>query len=189
MATSVYGLNVGAIPEEQKRLEWQHWNIFLPVHDNSLLPSEISRYLQSLSRPAVADVGTGTGIWLKTLSAQVGSDARLDGFDFDTSKFPKLELLPPNVQLKYADALEPFPEELHGQYDLVHVRAFVFALRGDDEWERIVGHLTSLLKPGGWLLWGETSMSSWAAVPLGEAWSKTIRLVVKTSMAKGVNPW
>ncbi|KAH8900491.1 S-adenosyl-L-methionine-dependent methyltransferase [Thozetella sp. PMI_491] len=188
MTSSVYGLNVGDIPEEQRRLEWQHWNIFLPIQNGLLLPSKISDYVQSVTRPAVADVGTGTGVWLKTLADQLPLDARLHGFDFDTSKFPKPELLLPNIQLQYADALKPFREELIGQYDLVHVRAFVFALRGDDEWERIVAHLMSLLKPGGWLLWDETSMSSWVTVPLGDAWSKVIRLTVNTSVANGVNP-
>lgn len=47
---------------------------------------------------------------------------------------------------------KPFPAEIHGKYDLVHVRMLVAAML-PEEWEPAVRNLTQLLKPGGFLQW------------------------------------
>lgn len=49
---------------------------------------------------------------------------------------------------------QPFPEHMHGKYDLVHVRMLVAAMLPSD-WEPTVCNLTRLLKPGGFIQWEE----------------------------------
>ncbi|KAH8655443.1 S-adenosyl-L-methionine-dependent methyltransferase [Xylariales sp. PMI_506] len=172
-AATVYTLNLENISEEQKRLEENHWNLWLPL-TASLLPTDIRDYLSTLDAPRIADVGTGTGVWLASIATELPVAATLHGYDFDTSKFRGKEALPPNVELRQANALEPFPEELQGQYDLVHVRLFAFALK-QGQWESTAARLATLLKPGGWLYWEDTIMATWTNVPIGPAWAKVLR--------------
>jgi len=53
--------------------------------------------------------------------------------------------LPGNIKFRYQNFLQPFPEELLGKYDLVHVRVMVLAL-SSDEWEPAVRNLMTLLR-------------------------------------------
>ncbi|KAI0157902.1 S-adenosyl-L-methionine-dependent methyltransferase [Hypoxylon sp. FL1284] len=103
--------------------------------------------------PRIADIGTGTGRFLQC-AQESGAfpNATLDGYDISASMYP--ESLPENISLKVLDMKQPFPEELHGVYDLVHVRMVVAAIL-PNEWTAIVRNLTKLLKPGGWLQWEE----------------------------------
>ncbi|OAA62716.1 hypothetical protein SPI_04256 [Niveomyces insectorum RCEF 264] len=148
---SIYTLNHAALPVEIERLEWNHHNLLVPVMGNHLLPPDILAELQAASTtssssaattrpPAVADIGTGTGVWLVDLAAHLPADARL-----------------------YADALQPFAPALHGQYDLVHVRLLVLALRAGD-WAPLAANLLTLLRPGGWLVWEEVDLQHFQAV-------------------------
>lgn len=69
------------------------------------------------------------------------------------------ESRPENISLKVLDIKEPIPEELNGVYDLVHARVLVAAIM-PTEWTAVVRNLTKLLKPGGWLQWGECNFIS-----------------------------
>lgn len=57
---------------------------------------------------------------------------------------------------------QPFPEYMHGKYDLVHARLLVVAMLPGD-WEIVLRNLAKLLKPGGFLQWeeGEFLNASW----------------------------
>ncbi|BCS17813.1 class I SAM-dependent methyltransferase [Aspergillus puulaauensis] len=99
----------------------------------------------------IADVGTGTGIWLQQLAKVLPPSTRLDGFDLSDSMFSR-DNLPGNIKFHYQNFLQPFPEEVLGKYDLVHVRVMVLAL-SSDEWEPAVRNLMTLLRPGGYLQW------------------------------------
>lgn len=79
-------------------------------------------------------------------------DAVMDGYDISPAMFPTTTL--PNITFGVMDMKQPVPEELHGKYDLVHARLLVVALL-PGEWAGVVQNLTKLLKPGGWLQWGE----------------------------------
>lgn len=103
----------------------------------------------------IADVGTGTAIFLRELAAQTLSTAELYGFDISSSQFPTASSLPRNVQLHVGNVMEGFPSEFHDRFDVVTVRLLVAALNGDD-WRRATENLTKLLKPGGWLQWQES---------------------------------
>lgn len=186
-ASSVYTLNTGAKGVEEDRLDQQHKAVFRPT-TKTLLPDFVSQHLSSLSRPAaVADVATGTGVWLKSLAAELPPDARLDGYDFDTSKYPPPESLPSNVQLKYGDGLEPFPEEVLGQYDLVHVRLLMYGLKAP-QWEDMAANLRTLLRPGGYLLWEDVGYPSWNCMPMTDNFKKWISVEVRYATAVGRDP-
>ncbi|KAJ5103673.1 hypothetical protein N7532_004202 [Penicillium argentinense] len=93
----------------------------------------------------VADVGTGTGIWLRDLAAVLLDDCKLDGFDLSGAMFFNEKPPPPNVKFHQHNLLEPFPAELIGQYDVVNVCAMVVAL-SSDEWKPALCNLISLLR-------------------------------------------
>lgn len=103
------------------------------------------------SNPRVADLGTGTGVFL-TRFRELYPNATLDGFDISPVLFP--QPTPPGMTLATMDVKEPVPEELCGKYDLVHVRLLAAAM-GADEWAPVVRNVARLLRPGGWLQWEE----------------------------------
>jgi SAM-dependent methyltransferase len=185
--TSVYTLNNGPKGVEESRLWNQHTNVFTPM-TGGLLPKVIQDHLKSAaSSPAVADVACGTGIWLIDLAKDLPPTSRLDGYDFDTSKFPEPNVLPSNIKLRYGNALEPFPEAIQGTYDLVHVRLVMFGLKAE-QWEIMAENLWKLLKPGGYLLWDELSYSSWVAVPMTKSFVEWITADAKYALSVGRDP-
>lgn len=70
-------------------------------------------------------------LWLADLSRQVSNKAQLDGFDIDTSQAMPKEWLPSNVHVRKWDVTTETPLDLLGQYDVVHVRLFIFVVRND----------------------------------------------------------
>lgn len=194
---SLYPLNHSELSSEIERLEWNHHNVYLPVTGGTAIALEVDAYLQSLiktraSDPAfegkppvsVADVGTGTGIWLVDLSSSLPPTARLDGYDFNTSKFRPVDARPPNVQLLESNAAEPFPAELQGQYDLVHVRLLVLGLKPSD-WQPIAANLRSLLRPGGYLVWEEIDVYHFAGFPADSELADTMNQMLRFHKARG----
>ncbi|KAI1173682.1 S-adenosyl-L-methionine-dependent methyltransferase [Nemania sp. FL0916] len=129
------------------------------------LSREIIGYLThpsiSLLEPdiRIADVGTGTGIWLCDIANRLPTTARLDGLDVSFDAAVPKALLPSNITFYHWDIRTPVPEELAGQYDLVHVRHFSLVLQ-DSEMENVLGNLWELLKPGGHLQWTEPDVAS-----------------------------
>ncbi|KAJ5144976.1 hypothetical protein N7448_002368 [Penicillium atrosanguineum] len=91
----------------------------------------------------IADVGTGTGIWLRDLADALPNTCQLDGFDLSNIMFPSKDALPANIAFHHQNLLLPFPDEYIGKYDVVNVRVMVVAL-SSNEWEPA---------PGGYLQW------------------------------------
>ncbi|QDS69519.1 hypothetical protein FKW77_007403 [Venturia effusa] len=174
--TSQYTLNTGDISQETSRLTVQH-DVFVRM-TGTLLPPEIAKHVSTIPNPKIADVATGTGIWARSISALYPT-ARLDGYDFDTSKFPPEVASEKNgdakVKLSHANILDlnTFPPEMVGQYDVVHVRLLIYALT-KDEWPVAAKTLESLLKPGGWLLWEESGWCSWVSLPPSKTWYQVV---------------
>ncbi|KAI1749330.1 hypothetical protein F4782DRAFT_549865 [Xylaria castorea] len=158
MATngSIYFLNAGSAESEQTRLNRQH-RLFDDIMQNDLLPPHISSSLvASPTPPKIVEIATGTAIWLSEIAKTFSPDAELVGLDLDISKFPSASSLAPNITLRQANMLEPFSSDLIGKFDVVNVRCIVFALKegyGTD----LVRNLMTLLKPGGHIVWTETS--------------------------------
>ncbi|KAK4496444.1 hypothetical protein PRZ48_012424 [Zasmidium cellare] len=107
----------------------------------------------SATAPRIADVATGTGIWLCEL-APAYPQAELHGFDISDKMFPSQDSLPSNVKLHTADIKKPLDEAWHGYFDVVNIRLIQAAMRVE-EWGPLVRNLSTLLKPGGWLQWYE----------------------------------
>ncbi|KAJ5657895.1 uncharacterized protein N7484_001544 [Penicillium longicatenatum] len=100
----------------------------------------------------IADVGTGTGIWLSDLADALPKTCQLDGFDLSDAMFPSKDALPDNITFHHQNLLVPFPDEYLEKYDVVNVRVMVVAL-SSNEWEPAVRNMMTLLKPGGYLQW------------------------------------
>ncbi|KAJ5117424.1 hypothetical protein N7448_011056 [Penicillium atrosanguineum] len=98
----------------------------------------------------IADVGTGTGIWLRDVADILPVTCQLDGFDISDAMFPSKTVLPANVTFRRQNLLEKFPDDYLGKYDVVNVRVMVVAL-SFDEWEPAVRNLMTLLR--GYLQW------------------------------------
>ena len=94
----------------------------------------------------IADVATGTAIWLLDLASTLPSSSTTEfyGFDISTKQFPAPEDRPANVSLYEHNVLNPFPEEYHGTFDVVAVRLITAGLRTSD-WETAVENLCTLL--------------------------------------------
>jgi SAM-dependent methyltransferase len=180
---SIYTLNTGVKGLEEHRLWNQHTNFFTPL-TKGLLPDNIRNHLKSIPSPAVADIACGSGVWLIDLANSLPSSSRLDGFDFDVSKFPAKESLKPNIHLDSGNILEPFPKQVRGVYDLVHVRLIMYGLKAD-QWEPAAANILTLLKPGGYLLWDEIDYGSWISIPLSPNFIKFISIDVRYSKSVG----
>ena len=74
------------------------------------------RAMPKVPNPKIADIGTGTAIWLCDLSDSISLDAQLHGYDIDLSRAPPREWLPLNVSLHELNMFEDIPENLVGQY-------------------------------------------------------------------------
>ena len=64
----------------------------------------------------VADIGTGTGIWLLDVRNILPTSARLHGFDINLSQCPPQSWLPNNVSMHILDIHDDLPTDLQGQY-------------------------------------------------------------------------
>ncbi|KAL8706876.1 MAG: hypothetical protein Q9201_000145 [Fulgogasparrea decipioides] len=106
---------------------------------------------------AIADVGTGTAIWLLDLAKSLPSTVQLDGFDISAKQYPAM--LPRNVSLHVANALEDPPADRVGAYDIVHIRLFMGVVN-DNNPVPLFDHCAKLLKPGGYLQWDEYDLSA-----------------------------
>jgi SAM-dependent methyltransferase len=117
-----------------------------------LVHPSLATRLDRFSR--IADIGTGTGIYLIELSRQLPATCRLDGFDISDVQYPSPEALPANVSLALQNAKQAFPAALKGKYGLVHLRLLMSAMEKDD-WEVVAANAVRLLKPGGAIQWAE----------------------------------
>ncbi|KAJ5297278.1 fructose-bisphosphate aldolase [Penicillium atrosanguineum] len=171
--------------EERARLNNQH-RVLIQIIENEVLhapidPSTIVR---------VADVGTGTGIWLDALAAHLdpiptasGQPRQYDGLDISPAHFPASH--PENFHYDVYNILQPVPEELKEKYDLVHVRLLVAALSKGDM-NTAVDNLAQLLRPGGWIQWDELDGDSWAGRVPSSHVSEMNELVRKHMGTKGM---
>ena len=107
----------------------------------------------------VADVGTGTGIWLKRLAVSPAFAMRPDGdkttfvgFDISPQQFPPADELLSNLCFKIQDIREPSPVEYHERFDFVNVRLLSYVIKAVDL-EKIVRHILQILRKdvGLWL--------------------------------------
>jgi hypothetical protein len=98
--------------------------------------------------------------WLTDLASCLPKTVQLEGLDVSLSAAPPPSWLPANVTLRHWDVKDAVvPADLLGAYDVVHIRNFAFVLR-DDDVPGVLARLVSLLRPGGYLQWGEPDVAS-----------------------------
>ncbi|KAL8989802.1 MAG: hypothetical protein Q9169_008276, partial [Polycauliona sp. 2 TL-2023] len=106
----------------------------------------------------IADLATGTGIWLLELSSQY-PHLTYHGLDISISQTPPTAWLPPNLSFSAWDVRSAPPPSFHGTFDVVHIRLLSVALGDAVKGEEVVRNISMLLKPGGWLQWEEMDMT------------------------------
>ncbi|OJJ07549.1 hypothetical protein ASPVEDRAFT_142718 [Aspergillus versicolor CBS 583.65] len=143
--------------DENERLNIQH-RMCMHMLQEDILHQSIPKKLER-----VADIATANGTWLYDIkdAREKEPESRIvstkyHGFDLSPELFPK-----PDSPRKVADIdftahnfYKPFPQEHIGKYDLVHARHLILAVEGEDLIPA-TEHITSLLKPGGYLQWEE----------------------------------
>ena len=139
------------------RLEAQHhlWSELFGYHLHPTIPTTAPDL-------AIADLGTGTGIWLLELDRRLSltSSARLCGLDISGDQFPRPECLPLNASFCECDASDPAgpPGHLVGAFDVVHIRLLIAVVKNNDP-TTVLKFCYQLLKPGGYLQWDELEPS------------------------------
>ncbi|KAJ5484096.1 hypothetical protein N7539_005892 [Penicillium diatomitis] len=125
----------------------------------------------------IAEVGTGTAVWIFDLARKLPSTIRLYGFDISDAQFPIRKLWPKNVTLDTLDSLTEPPASLAGQFDVVHLRMWASNLRGKNT-ILLINHVKSLLKPGGFIQWEEADLvHQYVEGPKAEAFEREINEV------------
>ncbi|KAI0842967.1 hypothetical protein F5Y06DRAFT_256565 [Hypoxylon sp. FL0890] len=135
------------------RLNLQHY-LWKEIFGYSLHP-KIPREGKSLK---IADVGTGTGIWLLDLAPQLDASVELLGLDTDITQVGPKEWLPANMSLREWNVLTDVPDDLVAKFDVVNLRLFCWVI--DNDPEPVLKNIIRLLKPGGYLQWGDVDVQS-----------------------------
>lgn len=143
--TEVYMLQRDS--QESKRLDTQH-RLMCELSRGQLLHPSIPR--KDIS--TVADVATGTGVWLRDVAASAEFSNHAEskkntfvGFDISPQQFPSIETVSPNVKFVVHDITEPFPLEYHEKFDLVNVRLMSYAIKAADL-DKAVWHVLQILR-------------------------------------------
>ena len=117
--------------KESMRLNGQH-EFMRALSSNHLIHPSIPRG----SLQAIADVGTGTGVWLEDTTHDLltlgnpSGNIELVGFDVSPQQFPQSR----NEGMDFVthDIIEPFPQQYREEFDLVHVRLLSYAIKAHD---------------------------------------------------------
>jgi hypothetical protein len=71
-------------------------------------------------------------------------NASVDAVDISDEQFPPAVFQPPNASFRTHDILEPFPAELLGQFDAVHMQ-FMLYMVNDDVADKLIANVLTLL--------------------------------------------
>ena len=134
--------------EESKRLNSQHTFMLNLSNERLIHPSIPCKDLR-----AVADVATGTGVWLREVAASQVITRQTDdstkraftGFDISPQQFPSVADLTPGVEFVVHDMTEPFPQYYHEKFDLVNVRLVSYVVKALDL-EKVVRNVLQILR-------------------------------------------
>ncbi|KAL8837307.1 MAG: hypothetical protein Q9170_002564 [Blastenia crenularia] len=175
--------------QESQRLDAQHEYMLQMSHGHLTHPSIPLHQLKT-----VADVATGTGLWLRQLAKNSplpppteGTGPNFVGFDISPQQFPPGGSLPSNVAFVVHDFGQEFPVEYHEKFDLVNVRLVSYAIQGVDL-EKVVGNIIQLLRPGGYLQWQETDASDSWAHPETQTATSCVNYVIAEKIDRGLLP-
>ncbi|KAL9045095.1 MAG: hypothetical protein Q9214_001821 [Letrouitia sp. 1 TL-2023] len=189
MAPSTEAYMLTRDEQETQRLNAQHEYMRQLSHGHLVHPSIPTHQLH-----AVADVASGTGLWLRQLAndpalpkAADDQIQRFVGFDISPQQFPPRESLAPNVAFIVHDMVNPFPPEYHEKFDLVNVRLVSYAVKAADL-DKVVKNILQILRPGGYLQWQETdACDSWAH-PENPTATSCVNYVIQEKADRGLLP-
>ncbi|KAJ5550544.1 Methyltransferase type 12 [Penicillium sp. DV-2018c] len=168
-------------PNEINSLNTQHRffvNLSNLIHPS--IPKDIT---------AIADLGTGTGIWLEDVSKSLpNKSVYLHGFDISSAQFPPgHEIRRPGqkpISLSIHNVLHPFPKKHHGKYDLVHIRLLTAGLKKED-YPTVLASARALLRPNGWIQWEELDDTAYCTDAIPEPAAITsLRQSLRDAMLK-----
>jgi SAM-dependent methyltransferase len=121
-------------------------------HDEIIeLPLNVSEH----KKLNILDIGTGTGSWILDVaripeistwtSSRAANHLKLFACDISDAKFPP-ELLtdPLGIHFFVQDVTQPFPQEMYGTFDLIHVSLLCFALTRQG-WKSALKNIHDLL--------------------------------------------
>ncbi|KAK6544325.1 hypothetical protein TWF694_001025 [Orbilia ellipsospora] len=156
-ANGTYVLDSSQTPEPEKaRLNIQH-RVFVENLGFLLPPSILGP--SGSENLVIADIATGTGIWIEELSKSLPPSCVLHGYDITDRQFPNPANIPPNLKFSLLDIFEPIPEALYEKYDIVHIRLLCMVLKVN-EWYNVIANIRKLIKPGGYLVWTDGNPGS-----------------------------
>ncbi|EPS39088.1 hypothetical protein H072_7114 [Dactylellina haptotyla CBS 200.50] len=171
-------------PEKEKaRLDSQHYAVV--ENYGHLLPPAIPDHG---SLTAVAEIATGTGIWLEQLSKELPLTVILHGYDVNDRLFPDPATLPPNLTFSLFDVLLPVAETLYEKYDVVHIRGLCMVLK-QDQWDGVVKNVAKMIKPGGYLVWTETDLGGAQSIPPAPTADKVASILGYMCKLRGGDPF
>ena len=127
--------------EESERLDAQHHFARALAHGHLIQPSIPRSNLQT-----IADVGTGTGVWLREAARELATPDKpveFVGFDISALQFPQDDVR--GVEFVVHDIVRSFPPQYHGRFDLVHVRFLTYALKAQDL-EKAVENVVQIIR-------------------------------------------
>ncbi|KAK5197991.1 hypothetical protein LTR47_000221 [Exophiala xenobiotica] len=117
---------------------------------------------RGLSRALLMTLGV-CRIWASEL-AIVYPHAHIVGLDMSDQQYPPAWTHPANLSFDMYNVLEPPPDKFRGIFDIVHVRLIAGGMRSEADFERAIGHLGELLKPGGYLQWQDVVLPGWQMI-------------------------
>jgi hypothetical protein len=113
----------------------RHFTASARLNLQHFLITQAKGYLLHPSTPIkpgmrVADIATGTGVWLLDVADQL-PDCELEGWDISDEQFPPESILPKNVRFGIWDAASQVPDHLKERYDVINAAMIVFAIKGN----------------------------------------------------------
>jgi hypothetical protein len=102
----------------------------------------------------VADLGTGSGSFLRSIAQELPADSTLHGYDLSSAAFLDPSQLPSNIKLQVLDVKQPPPPHLQGKYDVIFLRFLNIGMQPDD-WAKVARTVYAMLNPGGRIQWYE----------------------------------
>ncbi|MCJ1403063.1 hypothetical protein MMC11_006286 [Xylographa trunciseda] len=172
-------------PEEVEGLSAQSFFLRALCNGHLIHPSVPRHGLQ-----AIADIGTGTDAWIEELQLEfmathLGHNVQFTGFDVSGTPFPRQQR--PGQTFVVHDLAQPFPDEYHEKFDLVHLRFLSYGVE-PHQLEDLVDFVSEILRPGGYLQWQEVDAIDAWTIPETSTAKQIIYWLVKERLARGLSP-
>ncbi|EJD52821.1 S-adenosyl-L-methionine-dependent methyltransferase [Auricularia subglabra TFB-10046 SS5] len=133
---------------EHARLGLQHEALFLALRESLYQAREDVRAALAThpgkARPAIIDIGTGSGIWAIEMAKEF-PECDVLGVDLAPVGVANTSDVPANCRFEVRDANKGFPE-YHGAFDVVHARCTGSGIKDRESFCREV---KAMLRPGG----------------------------------------